>query len=98
MTQKTFRETLVEQLSAIGSPSTSTNRPQTPITADATHMPFYFTEGQDVPQGQAATAGRRLCKMCHKKTPIGCEGCGNVPLCFNSARNCFRQWHQDKGL
>lgn len=96
MRQRDFRDRLIEELADHGSPSTSTSRPAPHAAESASHMPFYFTEGMDVPQGQAATAGRRQCALCHKKTPVGCSTCGNVPLCFLSSRNCFRQYHSEE--
>ncbi|XP_055015889.1 piggyBac transposable element-derived protein 4-like [Boleophthalmus pectinirostris] len=96
-TQRDFREALLQELSDIGSPSTSTNHPPPPGPGTTTHKLIYFSEGQNVPKEQAASAGRRLCKLCHKKTPVGCESC-DVPLCFVPTRNCYREWHDQMEL
>ncbi|CAL9693444.1 unnamed protein product [Knipowitschia caucasica] len=96
LSQLHFREELISQLHQRGSLSTSTNRPQTQ-SATTTHIPVFFSEGKDINKANAASIGRRHCKLCHMRTPLGCETC-NVPLCVQPTRNCYQQWHQDQGL
>lgn len=94
MTQQQFREALFQELANHGSSSTSTSGQSKPA---AIHLPMYFTEGQDIPKEQAASADRRNCKLCNRKTPVGCTIC-QVPLCFIPTRNCYRDYHAQQQL
>ncbi|XP_041920753.1 piggyBac transposable element-derived protein 4-like [Alosa sapidissima] len=93
MTQKKFRETLVLELRAAGTPNTaaqraplfhSDNYPNACTIRGVSHMPVYFTPD--------STQGRRRCVLCHLKTPLGCSTC-DKPLCFRHERQCFNLWH-----
>ncbi|CAL9687430.1 unnamed protein product [Knipowitschia caucasica] len=95
LSQLQFREEIIYQLDQHGSPSTSTNTPQTQDRT-VSHIPEYFNKG-DVDKATAATVGRRHCKMCHMRRPVGCKTC-TVPLCLVPTRNCYSQWHEDRGL
>ncbi|XP_023257577.1 piggyBac transposable element-derived protein 4-like [Seriola lalandi dorsalis] len=100
MTQKEFRQALVEELADKGSVSTSkrsTTRFITVPAQPASHTLHYFTEGQNVAKSEASSAGRRKCVLCHKKTPVGCRSC-DVALCFVATRDCYNAWHTEKGL
>lgn len=92
MTQKLFKEALIQELADHGSPSTSTSDQPKPA---AIHLPMYFTEGQDIPKEQTNSVDSRNCKLCNKKTPVGCTVC-QVPLCLVPTRNCFRDYHQQQ--
>ncbi|XP_029304254.1 piggyBac transposable element-derived protein 4-like isoform X2 [Cottoperca gobio] len=88
MNQKAFRETLVEQLAQVGSPSTT--RPGSPPPPPSSHhRPVYITGN--------STEGRLKCRQCHAKTPLKCASCG-VPLCFVAGRDCYNDWHVAKNL
>lgn len=91
LTQREFRDALVQQLADNGSGATST-KPSSPASAARTHKAVFLSEGQPVPKGSAATVGRRRCALCHRKTPVGCESC-DVSLCFVPLRNCYGMWH-----
>ncbi|XP_031145958.1 ARL14 effector protein isoform X1 [Sander lucioperca] len=100
MTQKEFRQALVEELADLGSESQSlASKKKFPFPSDqtASHKLRYFAEGLDVPRRAATTTGRRNCVLCHRKTPVGCVSC-NVPLCFVVQRDCFNIWHRQNGL
>lgn len=95
VSQKSFREKLIIELSENGSPSTSSSARHKPPATEAppiAHLPHYLTEGLDVPKALAASSGRRWCRVCNKKTPVCCQTC-SVALCFLPSRNCFRQYH-----
>lgn len=95
MSQKEFREALVEALadSASTIPVKRRTKLVPPTQTVATHMPIFFSEGrEDVCKKTAATKGRRSCALCHRKTPVGCETCA-VPLCFVPLRNCYALFH-----
>uniref|UniRef100_A0AAV2KBW4 PiggyBac transposable element-derived protein domain-containing protein n=1 Tax=Knipowitschia caucasica TaxID=637954 RepID=A0AAV2KBW4_KNICA len=96
LSQLQFREELISQLYQYESPSTAAKRAQTQSSASA-HIPLFFNQGKDIDRATAATVGRRRCKLCHKRTPLGCELCA-VPLCLIPTRNCYQQWHQSRGL
>ena len=100
MTQEEFRQALIEELADQGPASTS--QPSTscitaPPNPAASHKLHYFTEGQNVAKRDAGSVGRRLCTLCHKKTPVGCSTC-DVPLCFVANRDCFNEWHTQNGM
>lgn len=87
MNQKAFRETLVEELSEVGSPST--DRPVPYAKNEAHHRPMHISGH--------STAGRLKCRQCHSKTPVKCSFC-DVPLCFIPSRDCYNEWHAAKNL
>ncbi|XP_022625052.1 piggyBac transposable element-derived protein 4-like [Seriola dumerili] len=100
MTQKEFRQALVEELANKGSVSSSipkNSRYIAPCGPMAPHKLRYFTVGQNIPKRDASTAGRRCCVLCHRKTPVHCVTC-EVALCFVAQRDCFNTWHTQKGL
>lgn len=44
------------------------------------------------------THGRLKCRKCHvNKTPVKCATC-DTPLCFQQNRDCYNEWHAEKGL
>ncbi|KAM3849815.1 nipped-B-like protein B [Diretmus argenteus] len=61
MMQKTFRETLLQELADVGSSSTATPRPE-PAARGAHHRPVYLSVDR--------TQGRLKCRQCKRKTPI----------------------------
>ncbi|XP_031696929.1 piggyBac transposable element-derived protein 4-like [Anarrhichthys ocellatus] len=86
-THKTFREQLAKEMLEFAQGSAVTTPPPSPST---TCMPMMYDSEE--------TRVRRLCKRCHEagmtkvKTSIYCRRC-DVPLCFNSKKNCFQLWH-----
>ena len=72
MSQKAFRDTLVEELAEVGSPSTARLVPSL-APHGAHHRPVHIAGH--------STAGRLKCMQCRAKTPIKCSSC-DVPLCF----------------
>lgn len=84
MTQKAFRECLVEQLHEAGTTRVPPTPPEPVAVPPQLHMPEYL--------GTDGTQSRRQCKICKQKTPIHCSSC-DVSLCLVPSRNCFRQWH-----
>jgi len=83
-TQKAFREALLMELSAAGSPNTVC-QPSSAPTGGMQHLPVY--------RGGNATQNRRRCTVCKEKTPILCEACETC-FCMVPNRNCFSQWHR----
>uniref|UniRef100_A0A8C5BXE2 PiggyBac transposable element-derived protein domain-containing protein n=1 Tax=Gadus morhua TaxID=8049 RepID=A0A8C5BXE2_GADMO len=100
MTQKEFRHALIEELADLGTPSTSrpsTSQVAAPPNPAASHKPQYLDEQDEAKRDSAGRAGRRICKLCHRKTPVGCSTCG-VPLCFVATRDCYNEWHTQQGM
>lgn len=90
LTQKAFREKLIQELHEVGSTPTRIIRPRPPRGRSAgRHLPMYT--------GSDATASRRRCQLCQKKTPIVCRSC-NAALCVVPSRNCFSEWHTKNEL
>uniref|UniRef100_A0A665URR9 PiggyBac transposable element-derived protein domain-containing protein n=1 Tax=Echeneis naucrates TaxID=173247 RepID=A0A665URR9_ECHNA len=78
LTQKSFREQLILSLAEIG----STPRRSAPQN-------FMF----NVASRDRATAGRRTCVVCKRKSPVYCSTCQKT-LCFTTLRNCYSEWHR----
>ncbi|KAF7650463.1 hypothetical protein LDENG_00125800 [Lucifuga dentata] len=81
MTQKAFRDELVQQLAELAKPEA----PSQSLPQQQGCLPEFF--------GQDKTQGRRKCVHCRAKTPVYCTSC-RVALCFVVGRNCFKEWHQ----
>lgn len=87
--------------------SCSTVPPNPPSTEDPSatasdysfgHLPAYFVEQMtDVSPRFRATAGRRTCVVCKRKSPVYCSTCKKT-LCFNSLRNCYGDWHRSNSI
>ncbi|XP_034712874.1 piggyBac transposable element-derived protein 4 [Etheostoma cragini] len=84
MSQKSFRETLVMELKAVGSTSTAPPMPPRPAPPGASHKPVHFCKD--------GNSGRRRCVHCCLKTTVKCSSC-DVCLCFVITRDCFNAWH-----
>ncbi|XP_041959999.1 uncharacterized protein LOC121718809 [Alosa sapidissima] len=85
LVQKAFRELLVRELKAIGSPTTV----QAPARPDVLHRPSFY--------GTNSTECRRRCKRCSQKTGVYCSHCRET-LCLTQNRNCFVDWHASKNM
>ncbi|XP_062389413.1 piggyBac transposable element-derived protein 4-like [Sardina pilchardus] len=88
MSQKAFRENLVQQLQEAGSFRSTTPTPQPhpgPSGVPRVHLPTFL--------GPDGTQGRRRCKLCNQKSPIACSSC-EVVLCMVPTRNCYSKWHE----
>nr|XP_046250932.1 piggyBac transposable element-derived protein 4 [Scatophagus argus] len=122
LSQKNFREQLIQSLAEIGStprrsaphnfhassstvpppppPSSSTEVPAA-MASDAPglgHLPAYFVEQMsNVSPRYRATAGRRACVVCKRKSPVYCSTCKKT-LCFTSLRNCYSEWHRSNSI
>ncbi|XP_038160757.1 piggyBac transposable element-derived protein 2 [Cyprinodon tularosa] len=58
------------------------------------HLPGYFFEKMsNVSSRKRATAGRRSCVVCKRKSPVYCSTCLKT-LCFTTLRNCYSEWHR----
>nr|XP_019955102.1 PREDICTED: piggyBac transposable element-derived protein 4-like [Paralichthys olivaceus] len=58
------------------------------------HLPSYFVEQMsNVAPRNRATAGRRACVVCKRKSPVYCSTCQKT-LCFTTSRNCYSEWHR----
>ncbi|TDH17369.1 hypothetical protein EPR50_G00007780 [Perca flavescens] len=69
-------------------PATATDAP------GVGHLPAYFVEQMtNVAPRDRATAGRRACVVCKRKSPVYCSTCQKT-LCFTSFRNCYSEWHR----
>ncbi|XP_052394791.1 piggyBac transposable element-derived protein 4 isoform X3 [Carassius gibelio] len=77
MSQKAFREALVNELASPPPPVRATLTPYS-------HLPKYISGD--------STSGRRRCKVCQNKTPVMCVTC-EIPFCFVPKRDCFTKWH-----
>ncbi|XP_028999285.1 piggyBac transposable element-derived protein 4 [Betta splendens] len=82
-----------------GPPASSTEAPPPPCERPAFgHLPSYFVEQMsNVAPRNRATAGRRACVVCKRKSPIYCTTCQKT-LCFTSLRNCYSKWHRSNGI
>lgn len=79
--QKTFRETLAEELAEASSAGTPKPAPA-PNTKH--HKPVHITN--------SSSTGQLACRHCHLKTPVKCKSC-DIPLCFLPGRDCYNDWH-----
>lgn len=62
------------------------------------HLPAAFSEQiKGVPSKYKGTVGRRTCIVCGNKTQVYCSVCLKT-LCFNSSRNCYREWHRSNHI
>ncbi|XP_061593627.1 piggyBac transposable element-derived protein 4-like [Cololabis saira] len=69
-----------------------------PVAPGLGHLPAYFVEQMsDVPSRSRATAGRRACVVCKRKSPVFCSTCYKT-LCFTSFRNCYSKWHRSNNI
>ncbi|XP_052446701.1 piggyBac transposable element-derived protein 4-like [Carassius gibelio] len=82
LTQKAFREALVEELG--GTAPVPAPRHIPPTLTPYSHLPKYISGDSSI--------GRRKCRICCYKTPVMCVTC-DVPLCFVPKRDCFTSWH-----
>ncbi|XP_063071854.1 piggyBac transposable element-derived protein 4-like [Engraulis encrasicolus] len=89
LTQKAFREALVLELKAAGSPSTGPPPSPAPAPQGAHHKLRHYTED--------GTAGRRRCVNCSLKSTTECTSC-QVVLCFTVKRDCYNEWHTKNNL
>ncbi|XP_062273858.1 piggyBac transposable element-derived protein 4-like [Scomber scombrus] len=84
ITQKEFREALVLELKAAGSPSTAPRQAPPRAPSGVPHKLRHFTLD--------GSAGRRRCVHCSMKTTVECTSC-SVALCFTVSRDCYNEWH-----
>ncbi|TNN39894.1 hypothetical protein EYF80_049932 [Liparis tanakae] len=71
-----------------------TEVPPAPDAPRAGHLPAYFVEQMtNVASRYRATAGRRACVVCKRKSPVYCSTCRKT-LCFTTLRNCYSEWHR----
>ncbi|XP_018538842.1 piggyBac transposable element-derived protein 4-like [Lates calcarifer] len=62
------------------------------------HLPSYFVEQMsNVAPRDRATAGRRACVVCKRKSPVYCSTCQKT-LCFTTLRNCYSEWHRSNSI
>lgn len=62
------------------------------------HLPAHFVEQMsNVSARFRATAGRRSCVVCKRKSPVYCSTCKKT-LCFTSLRNCYSEWHRSNSI
>ncbi|XP_058485281.1 piggyBac transposable element-derived protein 4-like isoform X2 [Solea solea] len=62
------------------------------------HLPAYFVEQMsNVAPRKRATAGRRSCVVCKRKSPVYCRTCQKT-LCFTTSRNCYSEWHRSNRI
>lgn len=81
-------------------PSLSTEVPQAAASnaPGLGHLPSYFVEQMsNVAPRDRATAGRRNCVVCKKKSPVYCSTCQKT-LCFTTLRNCYSEWHRGNNI
>lgn len=88
-------------------PSFPPSSPVLPSSSSATlsvpgvvpgHLPSYFVEHMsDICPRYRATAGRRSCVLCKRKSPVYCRVCRKA-LCFTATRNCYYDWHTANGV
>lgn len=82
-------------------PPASPSAAPTPAASDAPgfgHLPSYFVEQMsNVAPRDRATAGRRACVVCKRKSPVYCSTCQKT-LCFTTLRNCYRVWHRSNSI
>nr|XP_055061722.1 piggyBac transposable element-derived protein 4-like [Misgurnus anguillicaudatus]XP_055061723.1 piggyBac transposable element-derived protein 4-like [Misgurnus anguillicaudatus]XP_055061724.1 piggyBac transposable element-derived protein 4-like [Misgurnus anguillicaudatus]XP_055061725.1 piggyBac transposable element-derived protein 4-like [Misgurnus anguillicaudatus] len=107
LTRREFLETLIEELTEIGSQKrflialsarsqkSTSAPPSTPCPPAPSDTPAFPHRPRYI--AQDSTIGRRKCKHCRYQTPIVCETC-HVPLCFQPKRDCFGEWHEQQLL
>ncbi|XP_072236086.1 piggyBac transposable element-derived protein 4-like [Leuresthes tenuis] len=81
-------------------PSVSTDVVQAAATVAPSlgHLPSYFSEQMsNVASRARATAGRRACVVCKRKSPVYCSACLKT-LCFTTLRNCYSKWHRSNNI
>lgn len=82
-------------------PASPSTEVQTATVSDAPglgHLPSYFVEQMsNVASRDRATAGRRACVVCKRKSPVYCSTCQKT-LCFTTLRNCYSQWHRSNSI
>ncbi|XP_023262687.1 piggyBac transposable element-derived protein 4-like [Seriola lalandi dorsalis] len=62
------------------------------------HLPTYFVQQMsNVASRSRATAGRRSCVVCKRKSPVYCSTCQKT-LCFTTLRNCYSEWHRSNSI
>lgn len=86
--------------STVPPPSLSTGVPPATVSdvPGLGHLPAYFVEQMsNVAPRDRATAGRRACVVCKRKSPVYCSTCQKT-LCFTSLRNCYSEWHRSNGV
>ncbi|XP_063068727.1 piggyBac transposable element-derived protein 4-like [Engraulis encrasicolus] len=100
LTQKAFREVLSCELADVGqqqprSPAETSSSSDEEEEAPQGCYPVTVTEPSSDPR-KKATAGRRRCVLCQRKTLFMCRSC-QVPLCIIVDRLCFTEWHDMQG-
>ncbi|KAK9542336.1 hypothetical protein VZT92_000207 [Zoarces viviparus] len=79
-------------------PSTEVPPAAAPDAPRAGHLPAYFFEQMtNVASRNRATAGRRACVVCKRKSPVYCGTCQKT-LCFTTLRNCYSEWHRGNNI
>ncbi|XP_044211572.1 piggyBac transposable element-derived protein 4-like [Thunnus albacares] len=82
-------------------PASPSTEVQTATAADVPglgHLPAYFVEKmRNVASRNRATAGRRACVVCKRKSPVYCSTCQKT-LCFTTLRNCYSEWHRSNSI
>ncbi|KAM7405757.1 hypothetical protein PAMP_000184 [Pampus punctatissimus] len=82
-------------------PASPSTEVQTATVSDAPglgHLPAYFVEQMsNVASRDRATAGRRACVVCKRKSPVYCSTCRKT-LCFTTLRNCYSAWHRSNNV
>ncbi|XP_047219396.1 piggyBac transposable element-derived protein 4-like [Girardinichthys multiradiatus] len=62
------------------------------------HLPaYFFRQMTNVASRNRATAGRRSCVVCKRKSPVYCSTCHKT-LCFTTLRNCYSEWHRSNNI
>ncbi|KAG8001186.1 hypothetical protein GBF38_006747 [Nibea albiflora] len=80
------------------SPSTEVPPAAASVAPGFGHLPSYFVEQMsNVAPRDRATAGRRACVVCKRKSPVYCSTCQKT-LCFTTSRNCYSEWHRRNGI
>ncbi|KAK7882854.1 hypothetical protein WMY93_029028 [Mugilogobius chulae] len=92
MTQLEFRETLMSELDDEAKRLRNTQDEGNRAPVKKGHRLVHITsEG-------GKTYGRLKCRKCKvNKTPVKCATC-DIPLCFQQKRDCYNEWHEEKGL
>uniref|UniRef100_A0A8D3A7K6 PiggyBac transposable element-derived protein domain-containing protein n=1 Tax=Scophthalmus maximus TaxID=52904 RepID=A0A8D3A7K6_SCOMX len=81
-------------------PSLSTQVPPAAATGapGLGHLPAHFVEQMsNVAPRDRATARRRTCVVCKRKSPVYCSTCQKT-LCFTILRNCYSEWHRSNSI
>ena len=100
ITENTFRDNLVNQLSAYLEHEDTANLSDVTSTSEENSTSMDITVPYiKVFHGSRCYSRQNRCSICSLKTTRRCPDCpGKPPLCQTSTRDCLSKWHGKQGL